>query len=252
MLSSFDGVFWFVVVLLPLVFLQRFLHREIQAVFLILTRNPALTVGLFSILFFPGVLLHELSHYLMARVLGVQTGGFSIFPQATPEGRLQLGYVETVRTDLARDALIGAAPVVTGGLFVAYAAIHHLQLMSLWEVLRSAQFDLFWQTLAALPQTQDFPLWFYLTFAISSTMLPSDSDRHAWLPLGLLAGVLVALAALAGAGAWMLSYLAPPLNNFLRAAATLLGLSAAVHLAFVLPIFLMHRLLTQITGVDIR
>jgi len=250
--SSFDGLFWFVVVVLPLVFLQRLLHRELQAIFLIITRSPALTIGLFSILFFPGVFLHELSHFAVAKLLGVRTGGFSIFPQATPEGRLQLGYVETTRTDLARDALIGAAPLVTGGLFVAYAGIYHLQLLALWDAFSSGQLDLFWHSIAALPQVPDFPVWFYLTFAVSSTMLPSDSDRHAWLPLGLLVGVLVALATLAGAGPWMLTHLAPFLNDFLRAAAILLGLSAAVHVILVLPMIPIHRLLAQFTGVDIR
>jgi hypothetical protein len=249
---QFDGVVWFVVMVLPLIFLQRLLHREIQAVFLILTRNPPLTVGLFSILFFPGVFLHELSHFLTARLLGVRTGGFSIFPQATLDGRLQLGYVETARTDVARDALIGAAPLVTGGLFVAYAAFYQLQLTNLWGVFSSAQPELFWQGLAALPQAPDFPLWFYLNFAVSSTMLPSDSDRHAWLPLGLLVGILVALASLAGAGPWMLANLAPLLNNFLRAVAIVMGLSTVVHVILLLPTLLIHRLLTQLTGVDIR
>jgi hypothetical protein len=197
------------------------------------------------------VLLHELSHFLMARLLGVQTGGFSIFPQTTPDGRLQLGYVETARTDLARDALVGAAPLVTGGLFVAYAGVSRLQLLSLWEALRAAHFDQFWQGISLLPQAPDFPLWFYLTFAVSSTMMPSDSDRHAWLPLGLLVGMLVALAALAGAGEWMVTYLAPVLNDLLRAAATLLGLSAAVHAVLALPVMAIHKLLAQLTGVDI-
>ena len=252
MWTQFDGLFWFVIVVLPLVFLQRFLHRELQALFLILTRNPQLTVGLFSILFFPGVFLHEFSHFLSARMLGVRTGGFSIFPQTTPEGRLQLGYVETARTDLARDALIGAAPLVTGGLFVAYAGIYQLKLLTLWDAFGAGQLDLFWQSLAALPQVPDFPLWFYLTFAVSSTMLPSDSDRHAWLPLGLLAGVLAALATLAGAGPWMLAHLMPLLNDILRASAVLFGLSAVVHVILILPMVVIHWLLTKLTGVDIR
>jgi hypothetical protein len=92
---QFAGFFWFLVMLLPLVFLQRFLHREIQAVILLLTRNIQLTIGLFSVLFFPGVFLHELSHFLMAKVLSVRTRGFSLIPQSLSDGRLQMGYVET-------------------------------------------------------------------------------------------------------------------------------------------------------------
>src|SRR5512145_1583640 len=98
----------------PLLFAQRWLHRETQLVFLLLTRSARLALGLFSLLFFPGVLLHELSHYLMARLLGVRTGRFSLLPELMPDGKLRLGFVETAETDIVRDALIGAAPLISG------------------------------------------------------------------------------------------------------------------------------------------
>jgi hypothetical protein len=249
--SSFDGLGWLLLGLVPLLFLQRALHREIQAVLLIATRHPGLTTGVFSLIFFPGVVLHEASHFAMAKLLGVRTGGFSLLPRAMPDGRLQLGYVETAKADIVRDSLIGAAPIVTGGLFVAYASIYHLNLLPLWEVLRQGQADAFLPRLAALPQANDFPLWFYLTFVVSSTMLPSGSDRHAWLPVGLWLGGLLGLALLAGAGPWMMANLAPPLNTFLRSAATVFGLSAALHLVLVLPFWSLHRLLTRLTGLDV-
>lgn len=252
MLTHFTGLFWFVVMLVPLAVLQRLFHREIQAVILIASRNPALTVGLFSILFLPGVLLHELSHFLMAKILGVRTGGFSIIPRPLPDGRLQLGYVETVRSDVIRDSLIGAAPLIIGSLFVAYIGINHLQLNSLWNILLDAQFELFWMGLGVLPQMNDFYVWFYLIFTVSSTMMPSESDRHAWLPLGLWVVVLSGLAVLAGAGPWMLEHLAPALNRFLNSVAVLFGLSAGVHALSILPVMLVHRLLTRVTGLDIQ
>jgi hypothetical protein len=60
-----DGLAWLLLMLGPLLLLQPVLHREIQAVFLLLTRRPALTIGLFSLIFFPGVLLHEGSHFVV-------------------------------------------------------------------------------------------------------------------------------------------------------------------------------------------
>ena len=252
MLTQFNGLLWFILMLLPLVLLQRLLHREIQAVFLITTRNPPLTIGLFSVMFLPGVFLHEFSHFLMAKLLIVRTGGFSIIPHPLPDGRLQLGYVETEKTDVVRDSLIGLAPLIAGSFLVAYAGIYRLHLQTLWGVLRSGQFELFWLGLGYLPQVRDFPLWFYLTFTVSSTMMPSPSDRHAWATLGLWVSVLLALALLAGAGPWMLEYLAPPLNNFLSTVAVLFGLSAAFHALIILPFALVHRVLTRFTGIDVK
>ena len=250
-MTQLSGLLWFLLILVPLIVLQRLLHREIQAVFLILTRDIRLTMGIFSMLFLPGVFLHELSHFVMAKLLRVRTGRFSIFPQSLPDGRLQLGYVETVRSDIIRDSLIGAAPLIVGTLFVAYVAIYHLQMRVLWDAFRNGQSGLFWMGVRALPQAPDFYVWFYLAFAVSSTMMPSESDRHAWLELVISVGVLFALALLFGAGPWMLSNLAPRLSNFLSAVAVIFGLSVFVHILLILPTALIHKLLARATGVDV-
>src|SRR5574339_1065665 len=228
-MSQLSGLLWFIFMLVPLILLQRLLHREIQAVFLILTRASRLTMGIFSMIFLPGVFLHEMSHFVMAKILRVRTGQFSVFPQSLPDGRLQLGYVETVHSDAVRDSLIGAAPLIVGTLFVAYVAIAHLQMRVLWDVFRNGQFNLFWMGIRALPRVQDFYVWFYLVFAVSSTMMPSESDRHAWLEMLISIGVLVGIALLLGAGPWMASTIAPRLSNFLSSVAVIYGLSAFVH-----------------------
>jgi len=245
------GLFWFVIMLVPLILLQRLLHREIQAVFLILTRDIRLTMGIFSVIFLPGVFLHELSHFLMAKILRVPTGRFSVLPQPLPDGRLQLGYVETARADIVRDSLIGAAPLIVGTLFVAYVSVYKLEMRVLWDVLRNGQFNLFWMGIQALPHVRDFYFWFYLTFAVSSTMMPSQSDRHAWLELVISVGVLFSIALLIGAGPWMLSNIAPLVSNFLSSVAVIFGLSAMVHAVLVLPTALVHKLLARVTGVDV-
>jgi hypothetical protein len=248
----FTGFLWFVLTLLPLVIFQRLLHREIQAVFLILTRNPQLTIGFFSIIFLPGVFLHELSHFVVAKILRVQTGRASLIPRSLPNGRLLMGYVETAQTDIIRDSLIGIAPLVAGSLFIAYAGMNRLGFDTLLWVFVNGQFDLFWKGLTLLPQMKDFALWFYLAFAVSSTMMPSESDRHSWLPLGLWTAGLLALGIFAGAGVWMLENIAPLLNDFLGSVATLFGLSVILHIVLLLPTMFLHRIVAKVTGVDVR
>ncbi|HSM71561.1 MAG TPA: hypothetical protein VK851_08465 [Anaerolineales bacterium] len=251
MYIQLEGFFWFIVMLVPLILLQRLLHREIQAVFLILTRDARLTIGIFQIIFLPGVILHEASHFLMAKLLRVRTGGFSVIPRALPDGRLQLGYVETAKSDILRDSLIGAAPLIFGTIFVAFAAVNRLEMNVLWETLKNGQFNLFWMGVGILPRTQDFWLWFFLVFTISSTMTPSESDRHAWRELIISGGVFLAVALLIGAGPWMLDNVAPRLSNFFSSVAVIFALSALVHVLLVLPVALIHKLLTRVTGLDV-
>lgn len=250
-LTSLDGLFWLALALVVLVFLQRRLHREIQAVFLILTRHPGITIGVFALIFIPGVFLHELSHFVMAKILGVRTGRFSLIPSPMPDGRLQMGYVETERSDIVRDALVGAAPILFGTLFLAWVAVERLQLVLMWDVLRNGLWDLFFMGLFILPNQPDFWLWFYLAFAVSSTMMPSDSDRDAWGPPGVVVGIFFVLLLVAGAGPWMLTNLAPPLNEFLRGTALVLMVSVLIHVILIVPFLLLHRILTRLTGLDV-
>ncbi len=252
MLTQLSGLLWFLLMLVPLIALQRVLHREIQAALYIASGgNAKLTMAVFSLLFFPGVVLHEFSHFIMAKLLFVRTRNFSVIPKMMPEGYLRMGYVEVAETDIVRDSLIGAAPLILGNLAVAYIAIYRLHLIPLWDVLRNGQINLFLLGLSLLPGVPDFALWFYLTFAISSTMLPSQSDRHAWLPLGLSVVILFSLALFAGVGSWMMTNLAPPLNDFLQSVATLFGLSAVVHAVLIPPVMLVHKLLARWLGWDV-
>jgi hypothetical protein len=251
MLSSLDGLVWLVLALVPLLFLQRTLHREIQAVTLIVSRSMRFTLGFFSLLFFPGIVLHELSHYFTARLLGVRTGRIGLLPDVMSNGKLRLGYVEVARSDIARDSLVGAAPFVTGLIVVALIAIGPLHMVVLWDTFRNGQWELFSMGLGILPTVPYFGLWFYLTFIVSSTMMPSESDRQAWLPLGLVIGILFALALAAGVGPWMLENIAPAVNSFVRGVALLLGLSVIVHALLVIPLLLLHRVLTRVTKLDV-
>ena len=236
----------------PLLFLQRRLHREIQAVFLLLTHRSDISIVLLSIVFLPGVLLHESSHFLMAKTLSVRTGRFSILPKPIDNGRLQLGFVETGRADLVRDSLIGMAPVISGSLFLIYVGLVQLNLGTIWENIHlSSNLPALWKSLAILPGLPDFWLWFYLAFVVSSTMLPSASDRRAWLPLGLSLGLLLAISLFAGAGPWLADHVAPVLNEGLSAFSIVLGISAFVHLVLVLPVGIIRIALSRLTGYQV-
>lgn len=245
------GLGWLAFSLVLFIGVQNWLHREIHACFLLLTRRQNLAIGLFSLLFFPGVALHEVSHFLMARILRVRTGRFSLLPQVLPNGTLRLGYVETAQTDIFRDALIGTAPLLTGGLAIAYLGIAQLQLTPIVNLASQGLWQPAWQGLMAVPNQADFALWFYLAFTISSTMLPSSSDRRAWLPILIGLGILFILALLAGVGEWMLQHLGPGLDQTVRALAMIFTISLGIHFVLAIPFSLLRMVLSKLTGLSV-
>jgi len=250
-LAALDGPIIFAGCLLVFIVVQRWLHGELQAVLLLLTRRPAAALGIFSLLFFPGVLLHETSHYVMARLLGVRTGRFSLVPKVMANGTLRLGFVETSVTDPLRDTLIGAAPLISGVLVMTILGLKPLGILPLTEWVFKGD----WATLASevvkLPARPDFWLWFYLAFAVSSTMLPSASDRRAWWSIGLVVAVLALLAILPGVSGWMMENLAPVVNRSLRGLAMIFAASGIIHLVLAPPTWLLKLLLMRITGLRV-
>jgi hypothetical protein len=221
------------------------------SVFFLLTRRLNAALAVFSIIFFPGVLIHELSHWIMARVLGVRTGKISLIPERTPEGALRMGFVETHRSDLVRETLIGAAPLLTGGAFVGFAGFSRLGLDRVWEqVIAPAGLTLA-AGFQAVYSRPDFWLWFYMIFVVSSMMLPSESDRRAWLPVLGFGLILLLVALLAGAGDWMMLHLAPLVDRVFSATAVVFGISSLVHLLLLVTTILVRRLLNRLTGLRV-
>jgi hypothetical protein len=250
-MENWNGLIGLLVLIGPVLLAQRALHGELQVLLLILTRSESAAISVFSLLFVPGVLLHELSHFLMAKLLGVRTARFSILPEVLPGGKLQLGFVETERTDVLRDALIGLAPLLTGGLVLAYLGLDRLALAPLGVTFAASDWPGFWAALSRVPEQSDFWVWFYLAFSVATTMLPSDSDRRAWLPMLLWITLLIAAAVLAGAGPWLLDNLAPVLNSGLRAAALVFGISLGLHLLLWIPFRLLRALAQRVTGLRV-
>jgi hypothetical protein len=244
-------LFYLLLFLIPLLFVQRRLHAEIQLIFLLLTRRVDLAIALFSIIFFPGVLLHEGSHFVMARLLGVRTGKVSLLPRSLPGGRLQMGFVETEVVDPLRETLIGAAPFITGGLIVAFVGLYRLGLLNLWNLYQSGGEMAVRAALPTLTGQPDFWLWLYLAFVVSSTMLPSASDRRAWLPLALVLGLLAGISLLAGAGPWLAVNVAPYLERLFAALALVFGISLALHVLFVIPLYVLRRLLSWVLHLEV-
>lgn len=250
-MNLLSNVLWLILTMAMLAWLQIRLHREVQLFFLLITRNPKLAILLFSLVFLPGVFLHELSHYLAAKLLRVRTGRFSILPRDKGDGTLQLGFVEISATDPIRESLIGAAPLLAGSVFVSVAGISYLKLDAIWAALVQQGLGEGISELFALFNQPDVWLWLYLALAVSSTMFPSSSDRRPMTKLLIGLVLLLAVVVLFGAGVWLLNLVGPGVTRTLGAASVIFGVSAGLHLMLLIPLALIRRLLVDLIGVKV-
>ena len=78
-----------------------------------LCRSETLTIHLIAIIFFPGVLVHELSHFIFAKLLLIKTGKIDFFPKLTGNS-LKLGSVSMEKANIAKRMIVGIAPVMVG------------------------------------------------------------------------------------------------------------------------------------------
>lgn len=176
--------------------LHRWLEAHLQGLAYLITGHREVALWMFFVIFLPGTLVHELSHWLAARLLGVRTGRLEIWPHRKKDA-IWLGSVQVSRADPLRSSLIGLAPLITGSL--AAAAIGtHLRLDTLGALVIQGDWQAAWNELGASARLPDFWLWIYLLFAIANRMLPSPADRGAWRPVLIFIGLVALVLLLSG------------------------------------------------------
>ncbi|MCB0061087.1 MAG: hypothetical protein KDE47_02960 [Caldilineaceae bacterium] len=210
----------FLLTLFALAWFSRQLSRQIQTVLVLLTRNADLTMVLLFLLLLPGVIIHEGAHWLTARLLGLKTGKFRVWPKKQGK-HIGLGSVSVQRGNLAQDTLVGMAPLIAGSILVALIAEHSFHAPRISTALGEWRWLDGWHAFRLALQEPDGVLWAYLLFAISNAMMPSASDREPVQPLLLYTAVAIVIYILLGLPLTLfttiLHWLAPILQNLVNA-----------------------------------
>jgi hypothetical protein len=153
----------FFVELFILFLLSSTLTRSVSYLLFHLTRSKKVTIHILAWLFFPGTVIHELAHAIMAGVLGVRVGTMEFVPTIDGD-KVKLGSVQIAHTDFFRRFLVGAAPFFVGTsilLGVLYYASQNNLFNNIWIVLSIG----------------------YVVFEIGNTMFSSKKDMEGALEL---------------------------------------------------------------------
>ncbi len=196
--ASWFPLFWAAVFLVAIWWLSRQLAGYFMAAIYRLTRSQSLAVTLYAILFLPGTLVHESSHWAMARLLGAKTAGFHVLPRVDSKGQVQLGAVDVRGGGLIEHTLIGMAPMLVGGLLTVGLSYILVDVEAVRAALQADAWATLIQVLAATFHRPDAWIWLYLLFTISSSMFLSASDRAPLQQMALYVALVFLLLYLLG------------------------------------------------------
>ena len=195
------------------------LHKSYHLLKKIL-KNDRLIVIFISVLYFPGTVIHEFSHYIAALLLNLHPREIQLFPVI--EGRrVKLGHVlyEKHPDDFLRSVLVGIAP-----FFGA--------LISVWIIIQTHVFPgvYWWQTI----------VFGYLILAITANMFSSKQDLvdvGYLIPFGLIVAFIFYLFPIQ-INPSFLNQLIPHISYFIQTIQTPLLFSLGIHVIIVVLLFI--------------
>jgi hypothetical protein len=243
---------WLFASLLPLLALERWIHRHMQGIGLLVTRDADLATIVYSAIFLPGVALHECSHWLMAKLLGVQTARMSLWPSRQSDGTLRLGFVETAKVDFVREALIGVAPLLTGSGVVVLIGYSRLAIGPLGSAIASGDIAQMSVKFLESLRSADAFIWLYLLFAVSNSMMPSASDRRAWLPVTVVLALIGVALYYIGVAPQVVESVGDSVAGAVRVVASAFSITIGVNLVIIPIIWIIENALIRLTGLKIN
>ena len=245
---------WVAISLPILLLLQRWIQTHLHGISLLVTGKPERAIYFYAIILFPGVLLHELSHWITATLLGVRTGSISLLPRRDLDGSLQLGYVEYYRgktLDPVRESLIGGAPMIAGTAVILLIGFKVFGVVDLARAVQSGDMDTVTFALANLFQTRFILLWIYLIFAISNAMMPSKSDRRAWPAFIISMIILAGIVYLLGLQSEIATGLARPVLAIFSYLGIAFSVAIGVDIFVMFILFVLEAIISRIKGVSV-
>jgi hypothetical protein len=183
----------------------------------------------FYLLVFPGVVLHEGTHYLACLLTGTKVSRFAPFsPGRSNDGRLMLGYVRHERRAFSIRVIIGLAPIVLNplGLLFVTALLTPLTFQEVARPSVGAVVEGVFASGFLIDAPLLATLWAYLSLSFALGSVPSREDLSTLPVILLIFGGGILLVGLLRIGAE--SVLSSAIDDLSALAAGLYALPATV------------------------
>ncbi len=234
--------------------MQRWVHTHLHGLALLLMGNAERATILYALVLLPGVFLHESSHWLTAKILGVRTAGFSLIPRRQANGGVQLGYVQYYKTAALgpiRESLIGGAPLIVGTAVILLIGFQLFNLPELLIAIQAGDADMLSAALRQLFEADDLFVWLYLIFAVANAMMPSASDRRAWPAFLAMMGAAVAVLFILDLQGVLWQGIGEPTAVIFGYLGLAFAMGVAVDFIAIVTLIMLETIVSKIRGVNI-
>ena len=252
MFEVFTAVLWLALIYVPGVVVKRWVMFHLHAVGVLLLGNDYRAIWLRFLVLAPGILLHEASHWLTAKLLLVPTGKFSLGPsRIVSRGRqvqVVMGSVMVGRSDAFRSSLIGAAPFFFGTVAIVLLAGYGFRQAIGPVMLPIPRITAVFTHLPDLFRVPDAWFWLYLVFSVSNSLIPSESDRRGWFAVTMYLVVLAAVVILVRGTPQVTPEMAAWLQRGLDVLLFAFSLTLAVDLVVGVVIYILYQLISRVRG----
>lgn len=220
--------FYFVLSLVVLYLTQKKLIAQFSRLIHRFGGSRNTLIIFWSIIFLPGTIIHELSHFFFAILTGARTGKIEVFPRILEEsleneesGGVTLGFVQTQKLNPFQGLLVGLAPFLVGLSLLVWLS------SSMQSSYASGSFSLLF-------------LQGYLFFTISNSFFPSRSDLRHVVPL-------VITVSLIGLLLWIFGFQvllkpSPTVLGILETISLTLAISVILNILIIFVIFIIRKI----------
>lgn len=228
----------------------RWIHRHIQGLGLLVTNNAQAATLIYYIIMLPGVALHEVSQWLLAKLIRVKVKKFQLWPDKKSK-EIRLGLVEIdKKTDKWRATFIGMIPLVTGVAAIILIS-NRFDASMLLEGLRTGDLPTFFRGIKVFVSATDFWVWVYLLFAIANAMFPEEHDRINWWLLAGIFGTFIAFLLILDLGVILKAWVEGPVAVIGRWLSIALGITLLLDLFVMGLVSLLEMIFERITSNEV-
>lgn len=232
---------------LLLYLIQRWINQHMQGIGILMFNNRDAGMAVLWFVLLPGIILHELSHWAMAKLLGLKTGKLRMWPELKGD-EIILGSVEVQKTNPLKDSLVGLAPFLAGSLALLAIGTWIFDANVMGQAWEQSDWRQLLSLLAGTLRVADSWVWLYLMVAFSNAMMPSPSDRASWRLVLIYVGLVAIIPALLGWWPTLPDQLAQGVGSRLRTLTYAFALTLVVDLIFALLLAFVELLLGLIRG----